>query len=104
MADPKARIRKFLVVVDKTPECRVAIRFATRRAQHTGGRVTSPMPGTVLRVRVTQGQLVFAGDALVVVSAMKMVVPREPIISVRPNAISPGAPGAPERGGHRPRV
>jgi nucleotide-binding universal stress UspA family protein len=35
-----ARPRKFLVVVDKTPECRVAIRFATRRAQHTDGRVT----------------------------------------------------------------
>lgn len=34
------RPRKFLVVVDKTPECRVAIRFATRRAQHTKGRVT----------------------------------------------------------------
>jgi nucleotide-binding universal stress UspA family protein len=34
------RPRKFLVVVDKTPECRVAVRFATRRAQHTGGRVT----------------------------------------------------------------
>ena len=32
--------RKFLVVVDRTPECRVALRFATRRAQHTGGRVT----------------------------------------------------------------
>jgi nucleotide-binding universal stress UspA family protein len=32
--------RKFLVVVDKSPECKVAIRFATRRAQHTGGRVT----------------------------------------------------------------
>ncbi|MDE2464638.1 MAG: universal stress protein [Alphaproteobacteria bacterium] len=32
--------RKFLVVVDKTPECRVALRFATRRAQHTGGRVS----------------------------------------------------------------
>lgn len=32
--------RKFLVVVDKTPECRVALRFAGRRAQHTGGRVT----------------------------------------------------------------
>jgi nucleotide-binding universal stress UspA family protein len=32
--------RKFLVVVDKTPECAVALRFATRRAQHTGGRVT----------------------------------------------------------------
>ena len=32
--------RKFLVVVDKTTECAVALRFATRRAQHTGGRVT----------------------------------------------------------------
>lgn len=32
--------RKFLVVIDKTPECVVALRFATRRAQHTGGRVT----------------------------------------------------------------
>src|SRR3977135_1743967 len=31
--------RKFLVVVDKTVEHRVALRFATRRAQHTGGRV-----------------------------------------------------------------
>ena len=41
MAEPaRPRPRKFLVVVDKTPECRVALRFATRRAQHTGGRVT----------------------------------------------------------------
>jgi nucleotide-binding universal stress UspA family protein len=32
--------RKFLVVVDRTPECRVALRFAARRAQHTGGRVS----------------------------------------------------------------
>jgi len=37
MAQPKARVRKFLVVIDKTPECQVALRFATRRAQHTGG-------------------------------------------------------------------
>jgi nucleotide-binding universal stress UspA family protein len=36
----ESRHRKFLVVVDKTPECRVALRFAARRAQHTGGRVT----------------------------------------------------------------
>jgi len=34
------RPRKFLVVIDETPECRVALRFATRRAQHTRGRVT----------------------------------------------------------------
>ena len=31
--------RKFLVVVDTTPECAVALRFAARRAQNTGGRV-----------------------------------------------------------------
>ena len=41
MSSPaRPSVRKFLVVVDKTPECRVALRFATRRAQHTGGRVT----------------------------------------------------------------
>jgi nucleotide-binding universal stress UspA family protein len=34
------RPRKFLVVVDKTPECNIALRFAARRAQHTGGRLT----------------------------------------------------------------
>jgi nucleotide-binding universal stress UspA family protein len=32
--------RKFLVVVDKTRESAVALRFATRRAQNTGGRMT----------------------------------------------------------------
>ena len=36
--------RKFLVIVDTTPECRAALRFATRRAQHTGGRVTLMCP------------------------------------------------------------
>jgi nucleotide-binding universal stress UspA family protein len=45
MSDPAPQTlspsrRKFLVVVDQTPECRVALRFAARRAQHTGGIVT----------------------------------------------------------------
>ena len=40
MASPTKRIRKFLVVVDKTPECKVALRYAARRALATGGRVT----------------------------------------------------------------
>jgi len=41
MSSPASRApRKFLVVIDKTPECAVALRFATRRAQHTQGRVT----------------------------------------------------------------
>jgi nucleotide-binding universal stress UspA family protein len=39
-SSPSSRPRKFLVVVDKTPECAVALRFAARRAQHTGGRVS----------------------------------------------------------------
>ena len=44
------RRRKFLVVVDETPECRVAMRFAARRAEHTGGVVSlahiMPLPDT----------------------------------------------------------
>ncbi|MCP5411801.1 MAG: universal stress protein [Alphaproteobacteria bacterium] len=41
MSSPSSRSpRKFLVVIDDSAECRVALRFATRRAQHTGGRVT----------------------------------------------------------------
>ncbi|MGF1552291.1 MAG: universal stress protein [Paracoccaceae bacterium] len=32
-------MRKFLVVVDDTPECSQAMRFAARRAQKTGGGV-----------------------------------------------------------------
>ena len=41
MSEPRReRPRKFLVVVDKTAECKVAVRFAARRAQHTSGRVT----------------------------------------------------------------
>ena len=33
-------MRKFLIVVDETPECMNAMRFAARRAQRTGGGVT----------------------------------------------------------------
>ncbi|WP_439816858.1 universal stress protein [Zavarzinia sp. CC-PAN008] len=35
-----AHRRKFLVIVDGTPECRVALRYATRRALHTNGIVS----------------------------------------------------------------
>jgi nucleotide-binding universal stress UspA family protein len=31
--------RKFLAIVDHTPECYVGLRFAARRARHTGGMV-----------------------------------------------------------------
>ncbi|HEY8371806.1 MAG TPA: biotin carboxylase N-terminal domain-containing protein [Pseudonocardiaceae bacterium] len=38
----------------------------------TGGPVTSPMPGTVLVVKVEQGEEVTAGQPLLIVEAMKM--------------------------------
>ena len=44
---PDRTPRKFLVVIDKTRESAVALRFATRRAQHTGGRVILLCPATL---------------------------------------------------------
>jgi len=55
MADPKNRVRKFLVVIDKTPESKVALRFATRRAQHTGGRVTLMSPAAPIEFQQWRG-------------------------------------------------
>jgi nucleotide-binding universal stress UspA family protein len=40
MNETTSGLRKFLVVVDDTPECRLALRFAARRAKHTGGGMT----------------------------------------------------------------
>ena len=37
-----------------------------------GREITSPMPGTILKVLVSNGQAVKAGDVLVVLEAMKM--------------------------------
>ena len=34
--------------------------------------ITAPMPGTVLEVKVTSGQVVKAGDILIILEAMKM--------------------------------
>ena len=39
MPDATPQERVFLVVVDETEELKVALRYAARRAQHTGGRV-----------------------------------------------------------------
>lgn len=42
-------------------------------AAPTGGeKVTAPMPGTILDVKVTEGQAVKTGDVLVILEAMKM--------------------------------
>jgi len=39
-ASAPPRRRKFLVIVDQSPEHRKALRYAARRAQHTGGLVS----------------------------------------------------------------
>ena len=41
-------------------------------AAAAGEQVTAPMPGTILKVNVTQGAAVKKGDVLVVLEAMKM--------------------------------
>jgi propionyl-CoA carboxylase alpha chain len=50
----------------------VAPRFAESYIDGVVGGPTSPMPGTVASVHVSSGQVVSAGDRLVVVEAMKM--------------------------------
>jgi geranyl-CoA carboxylase alpha subunit len=44
----------------------------TSHAEHSSGRITAPMPGTVAEILVTPGQQVQRGQALAVVEAMKM--------------------------------
>ncbi|WP_326838046.1 acetyl-CoA carboxylase biotin carboxylase subunit [Amycolatopsis rhabdoformis] len=48
------------------------VRLAARGEAAGAGPVTSPMPGTVLVVKVAQGDVVAAGTPLLVVEAMKM--------------------------------
>ena len=48
---------------------------ARRRGHHTHGSLSSPMPATVVAVKVTPGEEVKAGDTLIVLEAMKMELP-----------------------------
>ena len=50
----------------------VAAAPAAPAAIAAGEAVTAPMPGTILRVNVTQGQAVKEGELLCVLEAMKM--------------------------------
>ncbi len=38
----------------------------------SGTQITSPMPGTILKLNVTEGQAVKAGDVVLILEAMKM--------------------------------
>ena len=50
----------------------VAAPAAAPAVTAAGEAVTAPMPGTILKVNVTQGQAVKEGDVLCVLEAMKM--------------------------------
>ena len=59
--------------VNTTAAAPAAAPVAAPVAAPAGGeKVTSPMPGTILDVKVAEGQAVKAGDLLVVLEAMKM--------------------------------
>ena len=45
---------------------------STPVANNGGTQITAPMPGTMLKVNVTNGQAVKKGDVLMVLEAMKM--------------------------------
>lgn len=69
-------------------------------ANLTGEPVKSPMPGTILNVKVSVGQQVKAGDVLVVLEAMKMendiMAPRDgtiaQIVVSKGSTVDTGAP------------
>ena len=66
----------------------------------TGEAVNAPMPGTILKVNVTQGQAIKEGDVLVVLEAMKMeneiMAPRAGTVSqvlvTKGSSVDTGAP------------
>ena len=51
---------------------RAAERFPLPGAQLAAGALVAPLPGTVVKVTVTAGDVVAAGDSLVAIEAMKM--------------------------------
>ena len=58
--------------VDAPAAAPVAAPAAAPVVTGAGEIVSAPMPGTILKVNVTAGQAVNAGDVLVVLEAMKM--------------------------------
>ena len=58
--------------VDAPAAAPVAAPAAAPVVTGAGETVSAPMPGTILKVNVTAGQAVNAGDVLVVLEAMKM--------------------------------
>jgi len=61
-----------IFIQDKSSEQAKKVTKKERAVEGNKGSVGAPMPGQVLSVRVLQGQDVKKGEALIVMSAMKM--------------------------------
>jgi biotin carboxyl carrier protein len=58
-----------------TFEAAAAAGTPARARRHYGGGLSAPMPATVIKVLVSPGDKVRAGDALLILEAMKMELP-----------------------------
>ena len=58
--------------VKSAPAAKPAPAAAPAAAAGDGNKITAPMPGTILKVNVANGQTVKKGDTLLVLEAMKM--------------------------------
>ena len=61
-----------VAAVADVPVAAPAAAPAAPAAVGNGTRVDAPMPGTILKVNVTQGQAIKEGDVLCILEAMKM--------------------------------
>lgn len=55
-----------------TPAAPAPAPKAAPKAKVSGETITAPMPGTILDVKVSEGQKVKAGDIIIILEAMKM--------------------------------
>lgn len=86
--------------VAAAPAAAPAPAAAAPAATAAGEQVTAPMPGTILSVKVSQGEAVKAGQILVILEAMKMeneiVAPRDgtvaQVVVAQGASVDTGAP------------
>jgi propionyl-CoA carboxylase alpha chain len=62
----------YVQVLRGTVDFEVVERFEVRRSEPSVGGLSAPMPGRILDVRASPGQLVHSGETLVIMEAMKM--------------------------------
>ena len=70
--DVKVWVPPFAGAVSPNAKTRSASRSASKSATAASGTVTAPMQGTVIKLLVTEGQVVAEGEAVLVLEAMKM--------------------------------